>query len=239
MEKITLHAQKRNIVGKKVANLRKEGFIPAVLYGQGKVGDNLSIKLKEFKKVYEAAGESTLVDLDIDGKTQKVLLTEPQYDPVTDVPLHVDIFKIRMDKEITANVELEFIGESPAVKELEGSLIKNKDSVEIECLPANLIPKIDVDISVLKTFDDAILVKDLNVPAEVKILDEAEETVALVNPPRSEEELAAMEEEAAADTEKAGIEKMEADAEAEKAQKEAEKTEGEEAKPEEKKEEAK
>lgn len=222
MEKIKLIAQKRDIVGKKVQLLREKGLIPAVLYGQGKVGENLSLNLAKFEKVYAQAGGSTLVDLLIDNKKPiNVLIHEPQTDPVKDNPIHVDLYKIKMDEEITTAIPLEFIGESIAVKELEGNLIKNKDEVEVTCLPGNLVHNIQVDISVLKTFDDSILVKDLQVPENVKINDEPEETVALVNPPRSEEELEAMEAEAATDAEKEGIEKIEAKAEAEKSEKES------------------
>lgn len=224
MEKIILKAQKRNIVGKKVKKLRDIGQIPAVLYGQGKNAINLSIDLNSFIKTYKKSGGSTLVDLMIEEeKPIKILIHEPQKNPLTDKPIHVDFYKIKMDEEITTEIPLEFIGISPAVKELEGNLVKNKDSVEVKCLPANLISNIEVDISKLKTFDDIILVKDLPIPDTIKIQDDQEETIAVVNPPRSEEELEELEQESAKDEEQAGIEKMESEAEAEKAKKEQEK----------------
>lgn len=229
MESIKLNAVKRSLIGKKVKELRKQGKIPAVLYSQGKVGENLTLNLKEFINIFKKAGSSSLVDLTINDKNPiKILIYQPQYDPLTDKPIHVDLYKIRMDEEITTKIPLEFVGEAPAVKELEGNLIKNKDEVEVKCLPGNLIPKIQVDISALKSFDNSILIKDLKIPQTIKIQDEQEETVAIVNPPISEEKLKAMEEEAAKDAEKEGIEKMEAQAEAEKATKEEKKTEGEE-----------
>lgn len=224
MEKIELKAKKREIVGKKVKQLRENGFIPAVMYGSESKPENLTINAKEFKKVFEKAGSSSLVDIVIEGsETHKVLIHEPQIHPVSDEALHVDLYKINMKEKITTEIPLEFIGESIAVKDLEGNFITNKDNVEVECLPGDLIPKIDVDISVLKTFDDIIYVKDLNVPAVIEVLDDKEEIVAQVTPPRSEEELKEMEEEATGDAEKAGIEQMEATAAAEKAEKDAEK----------------
>ncbi len=223
MEKVTLKAQKRDIVGKKVNKLRQQGKIPAVLYGQGKVGENLTLDHNEFIKAYKQAGGSTLVDLKIDDKNPiKILIHEPQYNPVTDKAIHVDLYKIKMDEEITTQIPLEFIGESLAVKEQEGNLIKNKDAVEVKCLPGDLIPNIEVDITILKTFDDTIHIKDLKVSDTIKIQDNPEETVAVVNPPISEEELEAMEKESAADEEKEEIEKMETEAEAEKEAKEKE-----------------
>lgn len=207
-------------MGKKVKQLRSNGFIPVALYGQGKDAENISVLAKDFRKVYKQAGKSALVDLKIDEKNPiKIIIKDVQRHVVSEDILHADFYKIKMDEEIKANIPLVFIGEAPAVKELEGNLITNKDEVEVECLPGDLIHEIQVDVSGLNTFDDAILVKNLVVPENVKILDDAEETVALVTPPRSEEELEAMETEAAADSEKAQIEKMEVDAEAEKAEK--------------------
>jgi large subunit ribosomal protein L25 len=228
MQKIELKSSKRDTVGKKVKSLREKGLIPAVLYGANSESVNLSLKNGEFEKVYAEAGSSALVDLFIDDKPAiKILIHEPQTDPVTDKPLHVDLYKVKMTEKITTEIPLEFTGESPAVKDLEGNLITNKDAVEVECLPGDLISEIKIDISGLKTFDDAIRVSDLNIPETVKILDDAEEIVAQVTPPRSEEELKEMEEVASADEEKEAIGKIEADAEAEKAAKEAEKTEAE------------
>ncbi|OGD67870.1 hypothetical protein A3F08_00435 [Candidatus Berkelbacteria bacterium RIFCSPHIGHO2_12_FULL_36_9] len=224
MEKIELKAKKRDIIGKKVKQLREKGQIPAVMYGSQEEALNLTLDKLEFEHVFEKAGSSSLVDLKIDDKEAvKVLIHEPQLHPVLDQPLHVDLYKVKMTKKISTEIPLEFIGESIAVKDLEGNLLTNKDTVEVECLPGDLIQKIDVDISVLKTFEDLIHVKDLVVPKEIEILDDPEEIVAQVTPPRSEEELKEMEKEAAADAEKAGIEKMEATAEAEKAEKETEK----------------
>lgn len=229
METIHLKAKKRDIVGKKTKLVRLEGNIPAVLYGHDMKPLNLTVDLKSFKKAFAKAGSSSLVDLIVDEKPAiKVLVQEPQIHPVSAEPLHTDFYKIKMTEKIETEIPLEFIGESSAVKDQDGNLITNKKEIKIKCLPNDLIPKIEVDVSVLKTFEDKILVKDLLIPSALEILDEQEDVVAVATPPRSEEELAAMEEEAAADSEKAGIEKMEAEAEAEKAEKEEEKVEGEE-----------
>jgi len=224
MKIIELHSKIRDITGKKVKELRSKGLIPAVLYGSGEKSENLTLDTKSFKKTYEEAGSSALVDLKIDDKEPiKILIHEPQIDPVTDEPLHVDLYKVKMTEKITTEIPLEFIGESPAVKDLEGNLITNKDAIEVKCLPGDLISEIKVDISALKTFDDLIHVKNLSVPANIEILDVADEIVAQVTPPRSEEELEAMETEAAADQEKEQIDKMETEAQAEKAKEEGEK----------------
>lgn len=224
MEKINLKATTREKLGKKVKEVREMGFVPAVLYGKDKKPHSIQVKLTDFNTAYEKAGTSSLIDLMVDDKeVGKVLVQDVQYDPVKDYPIHADFYAIKMDEEITTEIPLKFVGVSPAVKDLEGSFIANYDEIEVECLPANLIPEIVVDISGLKTFDDNIKIADLDIPSTIKVLDDAEQVVALVNAPRSEEELEAMEAESAADAEKSGIEKMETEAEAEKAAKEAEK----------------
>lgn len=224
MEKITLKTTTRNKLGKKAKELREAGFVPAVLYGKDKKPHNIQVDAKSFVKTYEKTGSSSLIDLMIDDKEAgKVLVQDVQYDPVKDNPIHIDFYAIKMDEEITTEIPLKFVGVSPAVKDLEGNFIANYDEIEVECLPVNLIPEIVVDISGLKSFDDNIKIADLQIPSTIKVLDDADQVVALVNPPRSEEELEAMEAESAADAEKAGIEKMETEAEKEKAEKEAQK----------------
>lgn len=230
MEQLTLKAIPRDLKGKKVKKLRLEGQIPAVLYGKKFQSLALTLSKKEFVDISSEAGEATIINLNIPGKEEaKVLIRHLQKDPVTDDLIHVDLYKVDMTQEIQTEIPLEFIGIAPAVGELEGNLITNKDSVKVECLPDKLVSKIEVDISVLKTFDDLIHVKDLKVPEGIKVLDEPETIVVQVTPPRSEEELAAMEEEskAAAETEKAQIEGIEAATEVEKAKETIE--EGEEA----------
>ncbi len=229
MESINLKAVPRELLGKKVKVLRQKGQIPAILYGKEYKNIPLLLDKIEFEKVFAHAGSSTLVNLNISNKESlKILIHEPQKDPVTDESLHVDLYKVNMEEEIHTEIPLDFVGGSAAVEELEGNLITNKDSLEVKCLPDKLVSKIEVDISPLKTFEDLIKIKDLNIPEGIEIKADPEEIVAQVTPPRSEEELEAMEAEAASEQEKAGIEGIEAAAEKEKAEKEAVK-EGEEA----------
>lgn len=221
MEKIILKAEKRTILGKKVQSLRNNGLIPVVLYGKDFTSQSLSVKKTDLKKVLENAGTSTIVDLEIEGgDNHKILLHEPQRDAVYSNILHVDFYKVNMKVKIHTEIPLEFVGISLAVEDLEGNLITNKDTLEVECLPDDLVNHIEVDISALKTFEDIIKVEDLKIPAGIEVQDDKEEIIAQVTPPRSEEELEAMETETAADEEKEKIEGMEATAEAEKTEKE-------------------
>lgn len=211
-KKYKLSAKTREITGKKVKQLRKQDLIPAILYGHSTDPVCLSVVKTEFKKIYSEAGSSSLVELKIDDKNAvKVITYEPQYNPVSDEPIHIDFYKVRMDEKIKTEIPLEFIGESDAVTKEDGSLVTNKDNVEVECLPADLIPMIEVDISVLKTFDDQITVADLKVPSGIEILSESEEVIAMVEPPRSEEEMAELDE-SAAEQEQQAIEQMTSEA---------------------------
>ena len=111
----------------------------------------------------EEAGRSVLIDLEIDGEKRKVLIHDFQKHPLTNRFIHIDFYQVKMDEEIEANVEIVFVGEAPAVKELGGVLLKTMDEVLVRCLPADLPKEIKVDLSTLKTFDDRIFVKDLNI----------------------------------------------------------------------------
>lgn len=194
MESIGLTATKRTIKGKTVASLRKKGLLPAVLYGYKVETTDLELNEREFGKVFKQAGESTLINLTVDGKSQTVLIHDVQNHYLTDKPIHVDFFAVNMDEKLTATIPLHFEGESSAVKAMGGVLVKNIAEVEVECLPADLPHQIVVDISTLNTFEDAIHIKDLPVSDKVKILGNPEEVVANVAAPRTEEELASLSE---------------------------------------------
>lgn len=212
-EKINLTATTRDVVGKKVKRSRDKGLMPAVVYGHGLDSKPLFVDGKAFKKVYHQAGTSTLVDLAIDDQTPiKVLMHEPQYHYLRNEPIHADMYAVNMKEEIETAIPIHFIGESPAVAELEGNFISNRDELNIKCLPSNLIPAVEVDISGLKTFEDQIHVSDIKLPETIEVLDDMEEVVALVTAPRSEEELEAELAEDV-DAEKAAVEELAAEGE--------------------------
>lgn len=188
---ITLPAEPRTISGKQSKTLRQEGLIPAVLYGHEVESTPVQLKLTIFEKVFDQAGSATLVELELGGTTTPVLIHDVQYDPVKGLPLHADLFAVSMKEKLTTEIPLKFVGKSEAVEVLEGTLVENKDHLTVECLPTDLIPEIEVDLSRLKTFEDVVHVKDLTVPKTIEIKDDPEEVVVLVHPPKSEEELKA------------------------------------------------
>jgi len=206
-DSITLKAAIRE-AGKGLQTLRNKGFVPASLYGHGVEPMNLSLESREFTRAFKAAGENTIIALSIDGKKPvNVLVKEAQMHPLTNRYTHADLFQVRMDEEIEATVPLEFVGVSAAVSELGGVLIKALDEVDVTALPADLPHTLRVDLSALKTFDDAISVGDIVLPARVAIGNDAETVVALVEAPRTAAEIEALDQKVEADVtkvEKAG-----------------------------------
>jgi large subunit ribosomal protein L25 len=188
MEKLQLKAVIRNLKTDKPGKMRKDGLLPAVLYGNKVATLPLSINARDFDKILKKAGESTIVDLITDdGKTHPVLIHEYQIHYLTSVPTHVDFYQVSLTEKLKAKVALEFTGESKAVKQLGGVLVKVLNEVEVECLPADLPHNIVVALNSLETLQDSIHVKNLTAPEKVKIITPADELVVKVQPPREVE----------------------------------------------------
>lgn len=177
-----LEAEKRDLFGKKLKMARKEGKLPAVLYGRKKETTPLFVDLKEFKKIWKRAGESTLIKL----KNEDVIIQDVAIDPIKNEPIHVDFYAVEMDKPITASIPLVFEGIPPAVKELGGILVKVIHEIEIEALPKDLPRALKVDVSGLVALEDQFLVKNIRLPHGVKILAKNDEVVALIETPKEE-----------------------------------------------------
>ena len=180
-------AEKRDILGKKVKTLRSKGFLPAVVYGGGKNAEPIAVKEADFMKLWKSAGESTVVELSVGENRKNVLIHDVDIDPIKDKPIHVDFYTVDMTKKLQVDVTLEFIGESEAVKG-GGILVKILHSIKIEAMPKDLPHSLLVDLSLLNAIGDSITVKNIKVPAGVKILDNPDETVAVAEAPRVEEE---------------------------------------------------
>ena len=207
---IKLSAKVRTETGRKTDVLKYNDRIPAVVYGHKVKNILLDVDYKDFQKILREAGESSLVELDIDGDKEKrpVLVHEIQKDPVSDRYIHVDFFQADLKEEVEVKVPLIFEGTSLAVKDLGGTLVKNISELEIKALPQNLPHEIKVSIDSLNTLEDSILVKDLILPKDVKVMAKPEETVVSVSgPSKVEEDLAETIEEKVEDVEKVEKEK--------------------------------
>ncbi|MFA4931226.1 MAG: 50S ribosomal protein L25 [Patescibacteria group bacterium] len=202
-----LNVKLRDVKEAKAKVLRQQGLLPAVVYGADQENIHVTVEKNNFIRLYREAGANTIVRLNVEGKGEEnVLIHEVDYNPVTDEVSAIDFIRIKMDEKITAKIPLEFIGQSKAVKDLAGIFIANIDELEVTCLPADLPKVFEVDITSLETFDDAIYVKDLVVKAGVEIEREADDVIATVVPPRSEEELAELDKEVEEDIDKVEVE---------------------------------
>jgi len=185
-----INVAKREILGKKVDALRKEGLVPAEVYGHGFENIHLSVSAKDFTKIFKEVGESTIINLIFESKRMPVLIQEVTFDAVSDQILSIDFRYIRTDEKLRVAIALNFIGEAPAVKESGGVLIKAVHEIEVESLPADLPHNIEVDLSQIENIGDSIHIKDLKVGQGVKILVDSETVVATVTEPAKEEEVA-------------------------------------------------
>lgn len=189
-----LNFELRETVGKQSRSLRREGVLPAVVYGNNKKTKNLSLNEKEFAKVYKEVGGTTIINLKNENSSVNALIHAVQKGGVKGNLLHVDFYEVNMTEKITAKIPLHFVGDSKAVREQNGSLITHKSEVEVECLPGDLPHELEISIDPLDDFEKSIHVSDIQVPNGVTILDDLEDSIATVEPPRSEEELAELEE---------------------------------------------
>jgi large subunit ribosomal protein L25 len=233
----TLPAEQREITGKRVKRLiRHKGKIPGVVYGKGLDPYMVAVNAKEFRRLYHEVGGSALVDLEVGEERHPVLIHEPDHDPISGDEIHVDFYRVNMKEKITAEVPIHFTGEAPAVHGMEGTLIKIIDAIEVECLPGDLPSEFEIDLAPLVDFEASLHIADLTIPEGVEIKVEAEEAIARVEPPRSDEELEELEETPEEDLESVeGMEGSEEGAEGEEGTEESA-GDGEEPKPEQKQE---
>lgn len=194
MDKYTLSAQKRELVGRKVKTLRSQGLLPANVYGKKVKSQAITVNLKEFEGIFKKAGETSLVSLVLkNGKSEEraVLISNVQKNPLTETPIHIDFRQVDLKEKVAAEVPVEIKGESPAEKTSVGTVVQYIDKIEVEALPGDLPEKFVVDVSALSEVDQAIFVKDLEIDkAKVTTKADPEEIVVKVEPPQKEEEVA-------------------------------------------------
>ncbi|OIO52280.1 50S ribosomal protein L25 [Candidatus Uhrbacteria bacterium CG_4_10_14_0_8_um_filter_58_22] len=189
METHKLNANVRERTGNQVGALRREGKVPAVVYANGIDSINLSLEGRELEKIYAEAGESSLVELSIDGQPPRmVVIKSVQHGPLRSDIIHVDLVEIKMGEKMDIYVEFEFVGESPAIKASGGMLGRSMDGVDVRCLPKDLVQNIQVDLGLLKSVGDVIHIKDLVVPEGFEILAEPDDVIATASAAEEAEE---------------------------------------------------
>ena len=188
MEALTINAKERKTIGKQVKALRREGFLPAVMYGAGVEPLALELDEKVASRVLANVSGSTLIDLKVGKNTHKVLVREFQRDVIRRDILHIDFLVVAMDVLIRAVVPVALFGEAPAVEDFEGVLVSGLSEIEVEALPSDLPEQLTVDLAVLVTMNDVITVGDLVLGENVTLITDPDETIANVIAQAVEEE---------------------------------------------------
>ncbi len=187
MPDFALRAQRRAVLGKKVRFIRRQGLLPASLYGPGVPSVALQLTARDAEHVLRRATATTLLPLQVDGDPpRRVLVREVQRHPVSERALHVDLYAVPLDVTTRAEVPLHFVGDAPAITQLDGTLIRNLESVEVEALPDNLPARLEVDLTALVDLHAVIHVSDLTFPSGVTVHTSPDTLVASVVPPRLE-----------------------------------------------------
>lgn len=195
MSRPQLSAQPRQIHGKAVKNLRRDGLLPAVVFGRGFESNSVQLDAHEFEQLRRKTGRNTLLDLALDGgRPMPVLVHGIQEHPISRAPLHVDLLVVKMTEELTVEVSISFVGESVAVERMGGVLLHLRESVQVRALPDRLPQSVEVDITPLDTFDQVLHVSDITIPSDVTLVTDPTEPLARVQAPRIEEVVEPVEE---------------------------------------------
>ena len=190
MDVATVKLDPRTVTGKKVRQLRRQGVIPVHLYGADIEPSNLQIEVRALNRLLPQVGTNIPISVEIEDQEMENIcfVREVQRHPVTEEVLHVDFLRVDITRTVSAEVPLTLSGISPAVSEMAGTLLQNIQTLSIETLPMNMPAEIPVDISVLVDFDSTLLVGDIEVPGNVIVLNDPEDTLVRVAPPRLEVE---------------------------------------------------
>jgi large subunit ribosomal protein L25 len=195
MEKVIIQAETRTVIGKQVKALRREGKLPAVIYGHGIDPVSIVLDVREASRTLAKASSSTLVTIELEGKQYPTLVREKQLDFIRNSLIHVDFLAVSMTEKLTASVAVRIEGEAPATKEFGAILVTGLTELEVECLATDLPESFTVDVSSLTEISSGIFVKDVVAPENVEILSDPEEMIVVAAAMAAEEEEEVVEEE--------------------------------------------
>lgn len=187
MEKVVITATKRTVIGKQVGVLRRAGKLPGVIYGHKMDPIAILMDLKQSTRVLNTSTSSSVITINLDGTEYAALVREKQRDYLKNLFIHVDFQAVSQTEKIKAEVNIDFVGLAPAVKDFNGVVVDGVTSVHVEALPKDLPERFIVDISSLKQIGDSITIRDISIPAGVEVLDQLDEMVILITNPAAEE----------------------------------------------------
>ncbi len=201
MDRLSLTADERKVLGKKVKTLRRDGKLPAHVFGKGVEGENVVVTQKDFLKTFHLAGETGVIDLKIGSeKVRPVMVRDVQYDPVSNLPVHIDFYQVNLSQKVKVNVPLVLIGEQPeSVKMGEAIVLQTISEIEVEALPTDLVENIEIDITSLAAIDDAITVGQLQFDRSKLTVEVPEEEIVVKLAPAVSAEMEKLLEEQAAE----------------------------------------
>ncbi len=206
-EQVTLTAERRTALGKRVKQLRHQGWVPGVMYGHSFESLPLQFKERSLTRMLSYVSGSQLVSIQVTDQKEPetALVRDVQRDPIRGDVLHVDFYRVDMTERLTAEIPLLIVGESPVTERHEGILLQGISAIEVECLPGDLVDEIAVDLSDLVEVGQGVYVRDLAIPAGIDVLTDVDEMVARVVPLAEEEVI----EEALEEELLAGVEEVE------------------------------
>ena len=187
MEEILLDAESRDVIGKQVKALRRQGKLPGILYGRSMQPTPIMMDLRDATRILLQLAPSALVTVVLAGEKHLALVREKQRDFIRGTLKHIDFQTVSMKEKLRVNVIIDLVGLAPAVKDFNGVLVEGLTEVEVECFPQDLPSKISVDISGLKKIGDSITVRDLIMPPNVESLDNPDEMIVIVTAQAAEE----------------------------------------------------
>jgi len=188
MEKVVIEATKRLVIGKQVGALRRDGKLPAVIYGHHMEATPITLGLREASRILATLTGSSLVMISLDGKEHSCLVKEKQRDFIRGTLKHVDFQVVSLTEKIRARVSIEFVGVSPAVKDFNGVVVNGTNNLQVESFPQDLPQRVTVDISPLLKIGDGIFVRDIDLGDKVQILDNLDEMIVVITAPKEEVE---------------------------------------------------
>ena len=186
MERVVIKAEKRDVIGKKVSVLRREGKIPGVVYGHHIEPIAIVMDYREVQRAMIGLTASSIVYLDIDGEQHAALIRERQRNYLKNSFIHIDFQAVAKDEKIRAKISVELTGVAPAVKNFNGTVLHEKEYIEVEALPAHLPERFVVDISSLETIGSNIRVSDIEVSEDVTVFDAADDVVVSISGQRTD-----------------------------------------------------
>jgi large subunit ribosomal protein L25 len=187
MEEILLNAESRDVIGKQVKALRRQGKLPGILYGRSMQPTPIMMDLRDATRTLVQLAPSALVTVVMAGEKHLALVREKQRDFIRGTLKHVDFQTVSMKEKLRVNVIIDLVGLAPAVKDFNGVLVEGLTEVEVECFPQDLPSKISVDISGLNKIGDSVTVRDLIMPPNVASLDNPDDMIVIVTAQAAEE----------------------------------------------------